>query len=358
MKPKYKAVIVFIVVSAILFNPILTRALTVDEVALYNAYRGSFDAVRFEDDISKNGFRVIESQTFDVEHGTFGHLKLIPAIYEEYSRLVLFFALQDGSIAIKTDDFMSNTWLSGQLRQTNRDVICISCVDLDGDELLDIIIISSCRNDIGVYADKTYNVGDVLFQNETGFYRDPRISDKINRFDMNKSAEYINAFISNGVSMEFLFVAKNFDELLVNGFKPINYLRVSEHLEKFGIVEVIPGFYDMMGQNYLMIYIVDQSGSILWNFQPMQYYVNFYDVLAVSLKDIDGDGNKDFTLLARYVAYDAMGVSFLKTDYNIYYQRAGYFLEDTEFKNSYACGEDDDIDAITNKARQYWGWPQ
>lgn len=358
MKLNLKAVLLLATLLAVLSVPLMTGAATVSDAALYNAYRYSLNAVQFEDDIPKNGFRAIESQTFDVEHGQLGRLKLIPAIHREYGRMALFFVLGDGSVVLKTDDFMANTWLQGELRQTNRDVICISCVDLDGDELQDIIVISSCSNDSMSGSGKTYNVGDVLFQNETGFYRDPRVSDKINRFDMNKSAEYIGAFVHDGVSMEFLFVAKDFNELLAGGMKPINYLRVSEHLEKFGVVEVIPGFYSMMGQSYLMIYIVGQDGNVLWDFQPMHQHESFYDILAMSLKDIDGDGSKDLTLLARYAASDGAGGSYLITDYEIYYQRAGYFLEDTEFKRGYACGEDDNIDTITEKARQYWGWPQ
>lgn len=361
MKSKYKATVFLAIIFAMLLSPMMSAATGPDETALYNAYRDSFNSVSYEGDISKNGFRIIETQKFDVEHQTFGLLTIIPAIHVEHQRMALFFALEDETIVFKTDDFMSNTWVKGEVKQTNREVICISCTDLDGDELLDIIVISSCQNDSGVYGDKPYNVGDALFQNGTGFYRDPRISDKINRFDMNKSAEYIYAFIRSGVSMEFLFVANDYDELLADGFKPIDYLQVSEHLEKFGVVDVIPGFYDMTGQYYLMVYIVDQSGNILWNFQPMHYYANFYNILAVSLKDIDGDGNKDLTLIARYVAYDEDGNAFLKTDYNIYYQRAGYFLEDTEFKRSHVHDENDedgDIDGLTNKARQYWGWPQ
>jgi hypothetical protein len=123
-------------------------------------------------------------------------------------------------------------------------------------------------------------------------------------------------------------------------------------------VELVPGFFDMAGQNYLMVYIVDSNGRILWNFQPMFYYVNFYAISAISFADIDGDGNKDFLLLAYYVTYDEDGKAFIRKDYNIYYQRAGYFLEDTKFKQSYICGEEDNVSLITNMARQYWGWPQ
>ena len=293
-----------------------------------------------------------------MDHAALGKLKALPAIHWEYNRLALFFVSEDGVVIAKTDDFISNSWLEGQTRQTNRDLLSISCFDLNGDGLDDIIIISACRNDFGIYADKTYPVADVLFQNQQGFYRDPRVSDKINRFDMNKTDQAVLAFVRDGVSMEFLFTAKNLAELLAKGFKPISSQCFTEHFEKFGVVDVISGFFNMAGQNYLMVYIVDKDGRILWNFQPMHYYVNFYAISAFSFRDIDGDGNKDLLLIGYYVTYDEDRTVIIKKDYDIYYQRAGYFLEDIKFKQSYYCQEDDTISTITKVARQYWGWPQ
>jgi len=259
---------------------------------------------------------------------------------------------------MKTDDFISNSWFKGQTRQINRNVLSISFGDLNGDNLDDIMVICACQNDSGLYVGKTYQVADVLFQNQAGFYRDPRVSDKLNRFDMNKTDQAVIAFVRDGISTEFLFTAPTLDTLLAKGFQPITLQRFTEHFEKFGVVEVVPGFFDMAGQNYLMLYLIDQKGSILWNFQPMHDYVNFYAIDAISFRDIDGDGNKDLTLIARYVTYNPSGIAVIKKDYNIYYQRAGYFLEDTRFKQTYAGRETDNLDVIDNKARQYWGWPQ
>jgi len=355
LKIKCKILVVLLFITSI-SNCFSANAVNINENSLYNEYRESFDAIYFDEDIEKKNFRIIENQTFEIEHGTKGKLNLISAINRKYNRLAMFFIGEDKSVVFKTDDFVSNFWFEGKAKQTNKDVIAIAYRDLNGDGLKDLIIVSSCQNDSGVYADKMYNVGDVLFQNSDGFYRDPRISDKINRFDMNKHTEAIIAFVRDGISMEFLFTAKTLDDLSSEGFKKLSYLQISDHLEKFGVVDIVPGFYKMTGQNYLMIYIVDSNGKILWNFQPMHYYVNFYDMIDLSLKDVDGDGNKDLTVLARYVTYNAEGTAVIRTDYNIYYQRAGYFLEDTDFKNSYSCREDDGIDVITNKARQFWGW--
>lgn len=356
MKKAKNFLIVFLVVMLALF--IVAAAEANDEKDLFELYRENFINVRFEEEVTQNGFSLIETQVFTINHGKMGKLKILPAIYQELNRLALFFAAEDGSIVFKTDDFLSNSWLKGRARQMNRDLICLSFIDLNGDGLDDIIIISACYNESGIYADKKYQVADVLFQSEEGFYRDPRISDKLNRFDMNKTDLAVVAFVRDGISLEFLFTAKNLAELLAHGFKPISSQCYTEHFEKFGMVEIIPGFFNLAGQNYLMVYITDADGRILWNFQPMHYYVNFYAISAISFKDIDGDGNKDLLLIGRYVTYDEDGLVVIKKDYDIYYQRAGYFLEDIRFKQSYSCGEDDDIELIVSKARQYWGWPQ
>ena len=66
-----------------------------------------------------------------------------------------------------------------------------------------------------------YKVGDVLFQSEDGFYRDYRISDKINRFGMNKSAKCIVSFVRDGESAEFLYTGTTKEELLENAFEVV-----------------------------------------------------------------------------------------------------------------------------------------
>lgn len=414
MKTTKTLVMVFLVVALImaLGLPVVSATDAENGDILLEAYRTSFDNIHFEEDIAENGFSVAETQAvmedetdqllaegdmvldgfsddetqavledetgqilaeeemeavygqasapimLMMDHATLGMLKVIPAINREYNRLALFFISEDGAVAAKTDDFLSNSWLNGQIRQTNRDLISLSCADLNGDGWDDIIIISACRNDFGIYADKTYPVADVLFQDQEGFYRDPRVSDKINRFDMNKTDQAVIAFVRDGVSMEFLFTAKSLFELVAKGFRPIKSQCFTEHFEKFGVVDVVSGFFNMAGQNYLMVYIVDTDGGILWNFQPMHYYVNFYAINAISFRDIDGDGNKDLLLIGYYVTYDEDGLVIIKKDYDIYYQRAGYFLEDITFKQSYYCQEEDTISTITALARQYWGWRQ
>jgi hypothetical protein len=157
-----------------------------EELLLYSVYKDRYDSVRSEFDIAANGFNIDFTQTFAVDHITFGKIWCVPTIDTELNRLALFFTQDDGSIVYKTDDFESNSWLDGKARQTNRKIDCISFRDLDGDGLMDIIVISQCKNDAGMYSARAYRVGDALFQNEAGFYRDHRVSDKINRFDMNK----------------------------------------------------------------------------------------------------------------------------------------------------------------------------
>ena len=111
-------------------------------------------------------------------------------------------------MVLKSDDFIGNNWRRGQVRQTNRSVVCISVSDLNGDGLDDIILITACKNDVGQFSGIPYQVADVYFQSESGFYRDYRISDKLNRFDMNQDYFQITDFVRDGISREFLFTAK------------------------------------------------------------------------------------------------------------------------------------------------------
>ena len=338
--------------------PILLFALLLPlptPVSAAESGRQSFINVKTEGDIYKNSFKILTPHVHEIEHAKMGPLKIIPAISSDH-RIALFFADEDGRIVFKTDDFQSNTWLDGRVQQLNLDMSTIAFRDLNGNGLEDIVIITTCRKKTETDIGMTYNVADVLFQDAAGYYRDHRICDKLNRFDMNKSYATVIAFVRDGISMEFLFTAKTLSELKENGFQQ-NYSRSTpEIFERFGVVDVIPGYFEIAGKNYFMLYLVDQDGRILWNFQPMHDYVNYYAIKHISFADIDGDGNKDLTLLAWYVTHDERGAVVIKQDYNIYYQRAGYFWEDTEVKRHYPCTDEDDMDAIVARARRYWGF--
>ena len=351
-------VVIFLVAAVALIGAFISYA-AVDsarasgEEALFREYRDRFDSVQSLEDVEKYGFHIDDSQICDVEHAALGPLMLVPALCEKTKRLALFFIGGDGSVAYKTDDFAGNAWIRGQARQTNASLVCICPYDLTGSGRTDLAIITRCENESGPYAHQPYNVGDALFQNASGYYRDYRISDRINRFDMNKDYFPIVSLIRYGISTEFLFTAKTLDELVENGFHPNGAWRMTEHLEKFGLVEIVPGVFPIAGRYYFMIYIVNGEGEILWNFQPMRHYDNFYHIVGLSLRDIDGDGNKDFSVLARYALSDEKGRGYLIKDYEIYYQRAGYFLPDAAFKASHPCGEEDELDEILDRAREY-----
>ena len=348
MKKFFVFLISFIIAVTIPFSAVSLSASDAD----ISSHLAIFASVSTLADIASAGY-ISPDDSYLIENFPYQNqtVSVYSAIQPSTGRAAIFLADDSGKIIYKTENLECNYFLPGSLTQANIAVDAIGSRDVNGDGLRDILLITRCD-----YGGIRFKIGDILYQNKNGFYRDPRVSDKLNRFDMNKTDLAVAAFVRDGVSMEFLFTAKTLDELTANGFQIISTQRFSEHLEKFGVVDVVPGFFNMAGQNYLMVYVVDSTGRILWNFQPMHYYVNFYSISAVSFMDIDGDGNKDFTILARYVTYGADGATVIVQDYDIFYQRAGYFLEDTKVKQAYTCGDTDSIGTITKKARQVWGW--
>lgn len=74
---------------------------------------------------------------------------------------------------------------------------------MDEDGLTDIVLITTCKNENKAFSRDDYKVGEVLFRKEQGFYRDWRISDKINRFSMNKSIRFITSLSGAEIPWNF-----------------------------------------------------------------------------------------------------------------------------------------------------------
>lgn len=325
-------------------------------LADYEDYQARLNAIEKQWEIDDQGFTVIENQIFPIETGSFGNVYLVPAIEEKYHRLALFWTKEDGTVVYRTDQLAVNSWNIGSLEQPVRAISAISFQDLNKDGRMDIILITDCKNKSGSYTSKTYKVGDVLFQSSGGFYRDYRISDKINWFGMNKSAESIIAYVRDGYSTEFLYTASTKRELLRNGFVITAEQDYSRQFEKLGYLEVMPGTYTMAEFATLMIYLVNEQGDIVWSFQPMGDFDNLYALKGIACRDIDGDGMKDLLVLARYSYAGKDNEIIIKSDYAIYYQRTSGFETDTEVKKKVVCSDEDTVAGLVEKARAYWGW--
>lgn len=329
-----------------------------DVFAQYQEYQDRLDSVENKADISEKGFRIVENQIFPLEITGYGEVSMIPAFDRTYNRLVLFFADAAGEIIYRTDQLETNQRIKGQMKQPTRSIAAVSYQDLNRDGRMDIILITSCVNESGSYKGIPYKVGDVLFQSEPQprFYRDYRISDKINRFGMNKSAKFITAYVRDGYSTEFLYTAATLKELEKQGFEIITEQCYSRVFGKLGRLQVVPGTYHISNFDIFMIYLVNEQGNIIFSLQPMGDYDNLYGLKGINCRDIDGDGLKDIVILATYSYDDEEGQLNLESDYSIYYQRTGGFSADTAIKNKCRCSDEDTMESLVEKARAYWGW--
>lgn len=339
---------------------------------LYDEYNARLDSITTQTDIEEKGFDIVESQIFpfepeiipesEIEPDTedalvdeeSSGLSVIPAFDRTYHRLALFLADADGSILYKTDQLETNSRIRGQMEQLGQEIASVAFQDLNGDARTDIILITSCKGADG----RNYKVGDVLLQSgeELCFYRDYRISAKLNRFGMNKNAKSITAFVRDGDSTEFLYTALTLKELRQHGFQIITEQSYTRTFGKLGKLQVVPGTYRIADYEVFMIYLVNEQDYIVFVLQPMGDFDNLYALKGINCRDIDGDGLKDIIVLAKYSYEDEEHKLAVASDYSIYYQRTGGFSADTEIKSQYPCSDEDTMQTLVEKARAYWGW--
>ncbi|WP_310602323.1 VCBS repeat-containing protein [Anaerosporobacter sp.] len=326
----------------------------------YQEYEQRFAAIEERSDIVENGFDIIKYHEIPVVFETFGEeeVTFILALDRQYARMVIFIADKQGTILYKTNQLETNNRCLGEMKQPTKGSVAISFQDVNKDGLTDIIMITNCENSTGDYAGKSYKIGDVLFQGEKTFYRDYRISDKLNRFSMNKSIACIVAYVRDGISTEVLYTASTLKELTDQNFKIIQEQCYWRDFEKQGRLQVVPGVMCIAEYNIFMIYLVNEQGNIVWSFQPMGDYANLYSLKGMTGRDMDGDGMKDLVVLARYSNEGPDGKPIVESDCAIYYQRTTGFDVDTEFKKFYKCTEEDTLEKLVKKIRKYWGWPQ
>ncbi len=358
-----RALSVLLLIGRLLFMELIVQAAPTEAketsvLAEYEAYYDRLMSIENRDGIADGGFLVVEDQIFPLNPDEEDGLLLVPAFDERYNRLALFLVDGYGQILYRTEQLETNYCVRGRMRQPVQSIAAVSFQDLNRDGKMDIVLITFCVNESGVYAGETYKVGDVLFQNQTGdgFYRDYRISEKINRFGMNKSADSIAAFVRDGDSTEFLYTAATLQELQRNRFRVITeqcYLRT---FGKLGRLQVTPGTYRLADYDIFMIYLVNEQGDIVSVLQPMGEYDNLYALKGVTCRDIDGDGLKDIVILARYSYEGEGGELLIESDYRIYYQRTGGFEPDMEIRDVYRCSDEDTMEILVEKARAYWGW--
>ena len=316
-------------------------------------YQKRFESINTMTEAKEAGYEQVGFITgYFADAGIKDECTVYAAINRHYGRVALFFTNADEKVLHKTENLECNNFFIG-LHQPNADIAAISARDINGDGLDEILIISLCLNE-----GARFKIGDIIFQNASAFYRDWRISDKINRFDMNKDIEMMTSFVRDGHSAEFLYSAATLEELINGGFQPLADQSFETDFEKFGAVEVVPGFYSMGWQHIFIMYLVNGDGQVVWNFQCMRGYDNFSRMTGISFKDVDGDGWADLSVLIEYMSPDDDNRSYATNDFSIYYQRDGYFFEDKDFHKAFCkdmTGEEAMSD-IVRAAQEFWGW--
>ena len=327
-------------------------------VAKWEQYQMDFDAIKEMGDLEQFGYEPIEEQSFPVLLKSFGkeEVLFVPAIQKEYGRLGIFLMDQKGKVLFKTRSLSANMVYTGQLDQPVKGIAAVSFQDVDKDGLEDILLIISCENETGNYVGESYKIGDVLYQGKKTFYRDYRISDKINRFDMNKSIKLMKAYAVDGISTEFLYTSQTLKELLEHGFEIIEEQCYYRYFEKLGRLRVVPGVFNVAEYHIFMIYLVNEEGDIVWNFQSMGDYDSLYSLKGITGRDLDADGLKDLAVLAKYSYEGPAGELLVDTVCAVYYQRTGGFETDTEFVEEYTCTEDETLEHVVKMVREFWGW--
>ncbi len=351
--------IIMIISISSIFPRLKAKATTVEDTILYyQEYQTRFEEIKQSEDIEPNGYQVLEEQVFPVMMESFGEeeLMLVPAIERRWHRLALFLVDKQGKVLYKENQLETNHSTKGEMLQPVEDIASIAFADVNQDGMTDIILITHCKKRLDNKQMFSYKVGDVLFQKEEGFYRDWRISDKINRFSMNKSANLIISFVRDGRSCEFLYTATTLEELLSHGFVIEEEQCYTRNFEKLGNLKVVPGTFQISAYNMFMVYLVNEQGDIVWSFQPMGDYDSLYSLKGINGRDVDGDGMKDLVILARYSMEGPKGEPEISSRCAIYYQRTGGFEIDTAFEDYYHCTEEDTMEELIVKIREYWGW--
>lgn len=322
----------------------------------YREYRQHLEAIEWKDEIAQNGFETVDEHIFPMKMEGVGEVSVVPAYDSLYNRLALFWVDGSGQVRYKTDQLETNNQRIGVLEQPNEWLAAVSYQDMDKDGLTDMILITACVNQSEGSLGISYKVGDVLFQRQGAFYRDYRLSDKINRFGMNKSIGFITSFVRDGYSTEFLYTAATKKELLDKGLKIIKEQSFSQRFEKLGRLQVVPGIYRMAEYTVFMVYLINEQGYIVWSFQPMGAYEHLYGLKGIEVQDIDGDGLTDIVVLASYSYEGSHGESIVQCDYSVYYQRTSGFYEDKDVKEVVLCTEETVMPKLLERLRAYWGW--
>lgn len=308
-------------------------------------FSDSFNSIKTITDISKQNFKIIENQCFDVKFENFGNVKFIPAYAENKQKSsAVFLANSKDEIIYKTADLKASNFPFSKIS-------AVSFKDVDKDGLKDILIISECKTEFLYSEDIVFKIADVLFQNSETFNYNYEITEELNRYDMNKNIAAILSYFNENKTKKLLYTSETLDKLEENGLKVIQDQSFWTDFESLGKIKVVTGTYNMGGLNHLYIYIVSPEGNIIDSFNPMVYHDNFKKLKGITFKDINGDNLKDIVVLAEY---SNIKDSSKFASCNIYIQNERYFDSDRYLERDLYIKDSDNLNDAVDTARKLY----
>ncbi|MBH1941384.1 hypothetical protein I5677_10815 [Mobilitalea sibirica] len=220
--------------------------------------------------------------------------------------------------AVKTDivDNTENTKDTENIENTENTVEnTVISKTLNNVDVKDIIIIEEYTNKDKKYGDipfpycRIYDYNDFGFTNVTNIYEDININNKNENIlmimeNLQAIQQNLNQNENTELVDDLLNVKEgqnNIADLTDQGMTIFSDQIVTIDTKKWGKVRLIPGHHKGIGMYLLRLYLVDDTGMILYQL-PELATRDCYNVSDIIYQDMNMDGSKDILIIATYTS--------------------------------------------------------